>query len=292
MRVPTAFPIALLVLTVSFPGTIARAQAPVPAPAPGAEKGAADAAKPAPAAEPWRPAPQLSTTSHAGRIGGRDIRYTATTGMLPLRDESGKHKADIFFVAYTRDAAGDARSRPITFWYNGGPGSASVWLHMGALGPKRVDMGAEGFQPAPPYRLLDNDSSLLDVTDLVIIDPVSTGYSRAAAGESAKQFHGVYEDIKSVAEFIRLLSGAVRSLGVAEVPPRRELRHHALGRSVRRAAVGHGIELNGIVLVSSILDYMTKRYAPATTCRTCCSCPPTPRRRGTTRSCPPISRAT
>ena len=95
-------------------------------------------------------------------------------------------------------------SRPITFTFNGGPGSASVWLHMGAFGPRRVVLADEGWAPPPPYQLVDNDESLLDVTDLVFIDPVSTGYSRAVPGEDAKQFHGVQEDIESVGEFIRL----------------------------------------------------------------------------------------
>jgi carboxypeptidase C (cathepsin A) len=110
----------------------------------------------------------------------------------------------MFYVAYTRDDAQDLAKRPITFAFNGGPGSSSVWLHMGALGPKRVEMGPDGEQPKPPYRLLDNEDTALEFTDLVFIDPVTTGFSRAAPGEQDKQFHGFDGDLDSMAEFVRL----------------------------------------------------------------------------------------
>jgi carboxypeptidase C (cathepsin A) len=218
---------------------------------------AAAAARPAaPAVAPERE--RLSVTSHAVRIGGQDVRYTATAGTLLLEDEAGAPKAQAFFVAYTREGTSDIARRPITFAYNGGPGSASIWLHMGALGPRRVQMAEDGFQPGPPYRLVDNEQSIIDVTDLVMIDPVMTGYSRPVPGEDKKQFHGVNEDLKWVGEFIRrylsrfnrwrspkfLLGesyGTFRSAGLAPVLQRR------------------GIELNGIVLVSSVLDFATLR---------------------------------
>ncbi len=211
------------------------------------------------------PAPEvrdsLSVSTHVARIGGQEIRYTATAGTLVLRHPDRRPRAEMFFVSYAREGQA-AASRPLTFSYNGGPGSPSIWLHMGVMGPKRVEMAAEGFQPAPPYRLVSNEHSLLDVTDIVMIDPVQTGYSRAVEGESAQQFHGVRPDIESVAEFIRLYLtkferwespkyllgesyGTMRSAGLAE-----ELQNV------------HGIELNGIVLVSSILDYQSKGYAP------------------------------
>jgi carboxypeptidase C (cathepsin A) len=200
----------------------------------------------------------LSVTSHTARIGGSDVRYTATTGTLLLEDEAGTPKAHAFFVAYTREGAGDEAQRPITFAYNGGPGSASIWLHMGTLGPRRVQMAEDGFQPGPPYRLVDNEHSIIDVTDLVMIDPVMTGYSRPVEGEDKSQFHGVNEDLQWVGEFIRryitrfdrwrspkfLLGesyGTFRSAGLAPV------------------LQGRGIELNGIVLVSSVLDFATIR---------------------------------
>lgn len=210
---------------------------------------------------PTAAAPQperLSVTSHAVRIGGRDIRYTATTGTLLLEDEAGAPKAHAFFVAYTRDGTQDLSRRPLTFAYNGGPGSASIWLHMGALGPRRVQMAEDGFQPRPPYRLVDNESSIIDVTDLVMIDPIMTGYSRPVEGEKKEQFHGINEDLRWVGEFIRryltrfdrwrspkyLLGesyGTFRSAGLAPVLQRR------------------GIELNGIILVCSVLDFATIR---------------------------------
>jgi carboxypeptidase C (cathepsin A) len=202
---------------------------------------------------------RLVRTEHIARIGGADVRYSATTGSLVLRNSAGKAMAHVFFVAYAREGQ-DPAARPITFSYNGGPGSASIWLHMGLMGPKRVQMASHGFQPSPPYQIVANEDSPLDVTDIVMVDPVQTGYSRAAEGESASQFHGVRPDIESVAEFIRLYVtkfdrwrspkyllgesyGTMRSAGVAE-----ELQNR------------HGIELNGIVLLSSILDYQTKGY--------------------------------
>src|SRR4030095_10452347 len=144
---------------------------------------------------------QLVTTQHKALTGGEEVRYTATAGTLVLREESGKPRANIFFIAYTRDGVQDRAKRPVTFAYNGGPGSSSVWLHLGAFGPRRVEMGAEGTALPPPYRLVDNGESLLDVTDLVFIDPVTTGYSRAIPGEEAKKFYGIKEDAEAVAEF-------------------------------------------------------------------------------------------
>jgi carboxypeptidase C (cathepsin A) len=204
---------------------------------------------------------KLSTTSQMMRVEGREIRYTATAGTLPLKDAGGKILANMFFVAYVRDGD-DRRSRPLTFFYNGGPGSASIWLHMGSLGPRRVQMADEGFQPAPPFRLLENEYSALDVTDMVFVDAMSTGFSRGVTPEDAKKYHGVRGDIRAFGEFVRSYVtrfnrwaspkylagesyGTMRSAGLAN-----ELQQT------------HGIELNGIVLISSILDYMTKGYVP------------------------------
>lgn len=143
---------------------------------------------------------QLVETKHAVRIGGQEVHYTVTTGTIILREEAEKKgdqvgvsegerpKASLFFVAYTRDDVADKTGRPLTFSFNGGPGSASVWLHLGLLGPRRVVMDDIGNLPQPPYRLTDNEYSLLDVTDLVFIDPVTTGYSRPVVGEKAKEF--------------------------------------------------------------------------------------------------------
>ena len=166
------------------------------------------------------PADQITETRHTVEIDGQQISYVAKAGTMVLsREEEGedkksegeKPKASIFFVAYTREQPGDNhetaqyRSRPITFSFNGGPGSSSVWLHLGLLGPRRVCVADENDQPLPPpYRLDDNLYSLLDVTDLVFVDPVSTGYSRAIEGEKASQFHDFRKDIEAVGEFIRL----------------------------------------------------------------------------------------
>lgn len=201
-------------------------------------------------------------SNHTVRIGGKEVRYTATPGQLVLRRPNGEPRGNMFFVAYTRDNSPDLGSRPITFCYNGGPGSATIWLHMGVLGPKIVRMAEEGFQPAPPYKLIDNQHSLIDVTDIVAIDAMSTGFSRAVEDEDPKQFHGVRQDIEAFSEFIRLYItkfnrwsspkyllgesyGTVRSAGVAQ-----ELQSN------------FGIELNGIILVSSVIDFSTLSEAP------------------------------
>ena len=145
-------------------------------------------------------------TKHSLTAGGKALSYTATTGFLPIKTETGETEAKIFFMAYTVDRGGaSAAKRPLTFSFNGGPGAASVWLHMGALGPKRVKMkDADGMMPAPPYTVVDNEETWLPDTDMVFIDPVGTGYSRAAKPELGKKFWGLDGDIASVGEFIRL----------------------------------------------------------------------------------------
>jgi carboxypeptidase C (cathepsin A) len=203
---------------------------------------------------------KLVTTHHHLMIGGHDIAYSATTGTMVLREEDGKAKATLFFVAYTKDGVQDASRRPISFTYNGGPGAASVWLHLGAFGPRRVVLDDEGMPTPPPYHVTDNAESLLDVTDMVFIDPVSTGYSRPAQGEDPNQFHGLHEDIKWVGEFIRLYNGRFdrwaspkfligESYGTT--------RSAGLSRYLQDQ---HGIYLNGIVLISAILNFETARF--------------------------------
>jgi carboxypeptidase C (cathepsin A) len=150
-----------------------------PAPAPASSP--SDQAKPAgtPAADAKKePAEQPpSVTHHEIHVGAKTLRYTATTGMMPLKNnESGEIEAHIFYIAYTLDGQ-SAEHRPLTFSFNGGPGSASVWLHLGAIGPKRVRMQPDGMMPPPPYQLVDNEHTWLDQTDLVFIDHVGTGYS-------------------------------------------------------------------------------------------------------------------
>ncbi len=146
---------------------------------------------------------EFSETQHEVIVNGKLLNYKAIAGSLILKDEKCQPKANLFFISYTKDGTENQQERPITFCFNGGPGSSSVWLHLGILGPKRVSLTENG-DALPPYHLVDNEFSLLDTTDLVFIDPVSTGYSRAIPPDEAKHYHGVEEDIKSVAEFIRL----------------------------------------------------------------------------------------
>src|SRR5215471_8914295 len=142
-------------------------------------------------------------THHQITVDGKLLRYTATAGRLPIKRPDGKIEAEMFFVAYTLDGQ-DAGRRPVTFAFNGGPGSASVWLHMGALGPKRVVLQNNGFMPAAPYRMEDNPNTLLDRSDIVMVDAIGTGFSRAANAELLKKYLGVKGDIEAFGEFIRL----------------------------------------------------------------------------------------
>jgi carboxypeptidase C (cathepsin A) len=209
---------------------------------------------------PPAPEEKIVQSKHSLRIGGQELKYTATAGTILLKLEDGTPKASIFYVAYTKDDVSDAAQRAITFSFNGGPGSSSVWLHLGAFGPRRVQMGDAGALLAPPYKLVDNDASLLDVTDLVFIDPVSTGYSRAVPGEPPKQFHGIEEDVQSVAEFIRLY--ATRN---KRWPSPKFLAGESYGTTRAAGLSGYlqqhfGMYLNGIVLVSSILNFETTEF--------------------------------
>ena len=210
------------------------------------------------------PAPDLQDeiveSEHSVTIAGVEVPYTVTAGRMVMKDEAGKAKAAVFFVAYTRTDVGDIGRRPLTISFNGGPGSSSVWMHLGLLGPRRVLSGDAGSPVPPPYRLVNNEYSLLDVTDIVFVDPVSTGYSRPAPGEDAKQFHGLEQDIESVGEFIRMYItrykrwaspkfligesyGTTRAAGLA-------------GHMQRR----HGMYFNGLMLISSVLNFQTLHF--------------------------------
>lgn len=201
--------------------------------------------------------PKISETKHSIALNGTKIDYTATAGSLPLKDAEGKTTAEIFYTAYVRDSVSDLTKRPVTFSFNGGPGSSSVWMHMGLLGPKRVKMKDDGGALPPPYEIVENEHSLLDETDLVFIDPVGTGFSHAAKPEEAKKFYGVKEDARSVAEFIRLY--VTRNTRWAS--PK-----FIIGESygtTRAAALSgelmdrHRMNLNGIMLVSAVLNFQT-----------------------------------
>ena len=221
------------------------------------------ASVPAPAPAPAAPPVEtISTTKHSIQINGKTLAYTATAGTLILKKDDTKPWASIFYVAYTLDGVQNPAKRPITFAFNGGPGSSSVWLHLGALGPKRIAMGPDGEQPKPPYQLVDNDDTALQFTDLVFIDPVTTGFSRAAPGEKDAQFHGFDGDLESVAEFIRLYS--VRAERWASP---KFLAGESYG-TTRASALSQyllenqGIYLNGITLISSVLNFETISFAP------------------------------
>jgi carboxypeptidase C (cathepsin A) len=145
-----------------------------------------------------------SVTKHSVTIGEQTVDYTVTTGTMPLRDIKNEQDAYIFYIAYTRDGIKDKTKRPLLFSFNGGPGSSSVWMHMGFLGPRKVLYNTDGFMLQPPYEVVNNEHSILDVADLVFIDPVATGFSRMLPKKTLHKYHGVMEDIQSIAEFIRL----------------------------------------------------------------------------------------
>ncbi|MCL4742154.1 MAG: hypothetical protein KJZ54_08120 [Phycisphaerales bacterium] len=201
----------------------------------------------------------VSVTKHTVTIGGREIEYTAAAGYMELPNYEGKPRANIFYVAYTLDGI-DPAERPVTFTFNGGPGSSSVWLHMGALGPRRIDMGVEGFDQSPPFRVVPNEHSWLDLTDLVFIDPVSTGYSRPVEGQDAKQFHGLEEDLSSVGDFIRLWTTRhERWLSPKFLAGESYGTTRAAGLSAYLQDT-HGMYLNGLLLISSVLNFQTIRF--------------------------------
>ncbi len=206
---------------------------------------------------------KLSVSEGQITIDGKPLKYRATAGRIGVHDDADKPKADFFFVAYERLPAGeDASKRPITFLFNGGPGSASVWLHLGAVGPQRVALDETSDLPLLPYHLEENPDTWLAASDLVFIDPVGTGYSRPAQGEKPEQFFGVNEDIHWVAEFIRLYTtryqrwlspkylagesyGTTRAAGLSDYLQQAD-----------------GIGLNGIILISSVLNFATIESGP------------------------------
>jgi carboxypeptidase C (cathepsin A) len=240
--------------------------------------------------------PPLSVTTHTISVGGKTLKYHATAGYIVLKEEEGKPlvklpgqkspetksetkteakseeptktkdgqkaKAKVFFVAYVLDDTGEPATRPLTFAFNGGPGSSSVWLHMASVAPRRANLTDEGEAPPPPYQLADNESTWLDRTDLVFIDPVSTGFSRPVGKEDPQQYHGLKEDIASVGDFIRLYTsrnnrwlspkfilgesyGTTRAAGLSDYLQNR-----------------YGLYFNGIILVSSALNFQTIEFTP------------------------------
>ncbi len=204
----------------------------------------------------------LIVTSHELELAEATLSYSATVGKMPLKDEQDKIVAQIFYTAYTLDSQADLDPRPLIFVFNGGPGSASIWLHMGALGPKRVDMGAEGFMPPPPYKLIDNAHTWLDLGDLVFIDPVGTGYSRASDPADNEKYWGLEADLEAVGEFIRLyLSRNQRWTSPLY------LAGESYGTTRAAGLAGHlidrGIAFNGVLLLSTVMNFQTLRFTKA-----------------------------
>lgn len=214
-----------------------------------------------PKPQPEAPKEAQVTTQHSIRVNGQPLAYTATAGTMVLKAEDGaKPKASVFYVAYTRDDVEDPSTHPITFSFNGGPGSSSVWMHLGLLGPRRVQLAEDGGPVPPPCRLVDNACSLLDETDLVFIDPVSTGYSRPVPGEEAKQFHGLEQDAEWMGEFIRLFTTRFKRWGSPKF-----LIGESYGTTRAAALAGnlqnrHSLYLNGIMLISSILNFQSVSF--------------------------------
>lgn len=208
--------------------------------------------------------PGVNTVTSKGAVtvlNGQKITYTTQTGYLDLKNDTDKTIAKIFFVYYKKDGE-DVGKRPVTFAFNGGPGSSTVWLHLGGLAPKRVLLKDDGTATAPPYQWVNNEFTWLDKTDLVFIDPVSTGYSRPVSGESAKQFHGFNEDIQSMANFIRSFLSKYERWGSPKF-----LAGESYG-TTRAAGLSkymqdqHRIYINGIFLISAILNFGTNDYYP------------------------------
>ncbi len=212
----------------------------------------------APAAATAAPKEESAVTHHSLALADGSIKYTATAGTLLLKDDKDEATASVFYVAYTKDGA-DLNHRPVTFLYNGGPGSATIWLHMGSVGPVRVETSDATSTPNAPYSLVQNQYSLLDKTDLVFIDAIGTGYSRAVGKSKDKDFWGVDQDGKAFTQFIqRYLSKNNRwnspkyLMGESYGTTRSALLSNMLSDA--------GISLNGVILVSSILDFGTESF--------------------------------
>ncbi len=242
-------------LVCCLPACLLGAESPPKPPATKPVEAASDSDKPP------KPKEVHVKTHHSVTINGEKLNYTAVAGTILLRDAEQKPSASVFYIAYTKDGVEDWSKRPVTFSFNGGPGSSSVWMHLGLLGPRRVLLKDDGSALPPPYKLIDNEYSLLDESDLVFIDPVSTGFSRAVKPEDAKKFHGVEGDLRSVADFIRLY--ATRN-------NRWDSPKFIIGESygTTRAAgltgelrANQRMNVNGIMLVSTVLNFETLAFS-------------------------------
>jgi carboxypeptidase C (cathepsin A) len=240
--------------------TPAAAAPPVATEAPAGRSGAGRAGRGAAAG----PGPAVSgeidetpvVTHHSVNVDGTILNYTATVAQMPLKDASGETEAHIFYMAYTLDSATDKSKRPLTFCFNGGPGSPSMWVHMGGMGPRSPKLMANGSMPQPPYQLIDNQSTWLDKTDLVFIDPVGTGYSRAKSVDVARRMNGVQGDIQSVGEFIRMyIQRNSRQASPLFIAGESYGTFRAAGLAGN--LIDRGIAFNGIVLIGTTLNLET-----------------------------------
>lgn len=208
------------------------------------------------------PEAEKSVTHHSVTVDGEEIEYTATAGTMILKNDKGEPVASFGYTAYSKDGVENPANRPLTFSYNGGPGSSSIWLHMGVMGPRRVEVNDPKTTPPAPYELTDNQYSLLDATDIVMVDPVGTGLSRAVGKAEGKDFWGVDQDIRSVSNFIKSYISENNRWNSPK---------YLLGESygtTRSAGVvnylqGEGIAMNGVVLVSTVLDLRTIAFGDA-----------------------------
>ena len=229
---------------------------------------------PTPVDTPTQPAPAnspevLVQTRHEMTLAGRRLSYQASVGSLTLREQGrsdeqdkaqdDKAQAQLFYIAYTLDG-GAAEQRPLTFCFNGGPGSSSVWLHLGLLGPRRVSCDDMGRCGRPPYGLCDNEASLLGESDLVFIDPVGTGFSRMSPGEKSSEFHDYQRDQDAVAEFIRLYLSRHGRWGSPKFLIGESYGTTRAAGLARLLQERHDIDLNGLMLISTALDYQTLSF--------------------------------
>ncbi|HEX8872246.1 MAG TPA: hypothetical protein VF758_05740 [Candidatus Acidoferrum sp.] len=226
------------------------------------EKEAKPAEKPAEAAAAPPPKEESSATDHSIKVGGQTIPYKATVGSILLKNDKDEPEALVFYTAYTRSDAKDLSQRPLAFLYNGGPGSSSIWLHMGSFGPKRVATVNAGVTPPAPYRLEDNPSCLLDKADLVFIDPVGTGFSRAAGKAQDKDFWGVDSDARSLAKFVQAYVSRNNRWNSPKFligESYGTFRNSVLANILQER---YGLYLNGLVMVSSVWDLGTISFYP------------------------------
>jgi len=215
---------------------------------------AAPGASPGPeATHPAASPSQDAVTHHMLTLDGKSLAYSATAGTIAIKNAKGETSANMFYVAYTEDGVTDIAHRPVTFLYNGGPGSSTIWLRMGSFGPKRVVVGDAQNTAGAPFALVDNQYSLLDKTDLVFVDAVGTGFSRIVKGEP-KDFYGVDPDIRAFSQFVqRYITQNDRwnspkfLFGESYGTPR------SCGLAYDLA--NNGIQLNGVILLSSVINF-------------------------------------